>query len=419
MIIMLIEKERQGIMPPASTHEHDCRILETKDHRIHIKPNRTTDTRPGFFTILFLLIFSGLTCAAAFAQQSFSSSSDKVLPDAPQPVGITSSSGETDSQHTGAGIISGTVLDTNREVVQGAQVTAAGQSGSAIRILESGSNGQFAFAELPADIYQLTVTAPGMNSFTSSVISVHGGETRLVSVTLSVFGGTTSVTVSGNKEQLAEEQVQIAVRQRLGGIFPNFYSSYDWNAPPMGVKQKFQLSFRSIIDPVPLFTAAGWAGVQQYRNTFPAYGGGIEGYGRRYGANLADNVTGILLSRGVYPSIFHQDPRYFYKGTGSIRSRILYAISAAVIARGDDGRWKPNYSQVLGTFSAAGISNLYYPASDRGASLVLFNSLAGTGQSALKNLLREFVFKGLTSHLPLGGVARHGLVQTRDPGQTH
>ena len=419
MIIMLIEKERQGIMLPASTHEHDCRILETKDLRIHIKPDRTTDTRPGFFTILFLLIFSGLTCAAALAQQSFSSSSDKFPPDALQPAEITGSSEETDSQHMGAGSISGTVLDTNRDVVQGAQVTAAGQSGSAIRILESGSNGQFAFAGLPTDIYQLTVTAPGMNSFTSSVISVQGGETRLVSVTLSVFGGTSSVTVSGNKEQMAEEQVQIAVRQRLGGIFQNFYSSYDWNAPPMGAKQKFQLSFRSIIDPVPLFTAAGWAGVEQYRNTFPAYGGGIEGYGKRYGANLADNVTGILLSRGVYPSIFHQDPRYFYKGTGSIRSRILYAISAAVIARGDDGRWKPNYSQVLGTFSAAGISNLYYPASDRGASLVLFNSLAGTGQSALKNLLREFVFKGVTSRLPLGGVARHRLVQTRDPGQTH
>jgi|SRR5208337_287646 len=397
MIITLIEKERCGIMPPASSHQHDCRILESKDHRIRIKLDLTMDTRPGFFTILFLLIFSGLTCAAALAQQSFGSSSDKELPDAPQPAGITSSSGETDSQHMGTGTISGTVLDTNRDVFQGARVTAAGQSGSAIRILESGSNGQFAFAGLPPDTYQLTVTAPGMNSFTSSAISVHGGETRLVSVTLSVFGGTSSVTVSGNTEQLAEEQVQIAVGQRLGGIMPNFYSSYDWNAPPMGAKQKFQLSIRSIVDPVSLFTAAGMAGVQQYRS--PAYGGGIGGYGKRYGANLADDVTGILLSKGVYPSIFHQDPRYFCKGTGSIRSRMLYAISAAVIARGDDGRWKPNYSQVLGTFSAAGISNLYYPASDRGASLVLFNSLAGTGQSALKNLLREFVFKGVTSHV--------------------
>ncbi len=362
--------------------------------------SRTRDARRGFFAILFLLIFSGLTCAAALAQQS--ASSDKVLPDAPQPAGTASSSGEgeTDSQHLGAGSITGTVMDTNRDVFQGARVTAAGQAGSAIRILESGSNGQFAFAGLPPDTYQLTVTATGMNSFTSSNISLQGGETRLVSVTLSVFGGTSTVTVSGNKEQLAEEQVKIAVQQRLGGILPNFYSSYDWNAPPLGAKQKFQLSFRSIIDPVPLFTAAGMAAVQQYRNTFPAYGGGIEGYGKRYGANIADNVTGILLSRGVYPAIFHQDPRYFCKGTGSIRSRMLYAISAAVIGRGDDGRWKPNYSQVLGTFSAAGISNLYYPASDRGASWVLFNGLAGTGQSALKNLLREFVFKGITSRLP-------------------
>ncbi|MGD0215271.1 MAG: carboxypeptidase-like regulatory domain-containing protein [Terriglobales bacterium] len=357
-----------------------------------------------FFAILSLLIFSGLTCAPALAQQNFSSSSDKALPNAPQPAAITSSSGGTDSQHMGAGTISGTVLDTNREVLQGAQVTAAGQSGFAIRILESGSNGQFAFAELPADIYRLTVTAPGMNSFTSSVISVQGGETRLVSVTLSVFGGTNSVTVSESKEQLAHEQVQIAVRQRLGGVLPNFYSSYDWNAPPMAAKQKFQLSFRSIIDPVPLFTNAAWAGVQQYRNSFPGYGGGIEGYGKRYGADLADTVTDILLSRGVYPAIFHQDPRYFYKGTGSIRSRFFYAISAAVVARGDDGRWKPNYSQVLGTFSAAGISNLYYPASDRGGSLVLFNGLANTGQVALKNLLREFVFKRVSSHLH-GGVA--------------
>jgi hypothetical protein len=350
--------------------------------------------------ILFLLIFSGLSGAAAVAQQSFSSSSDNVLPDAPQPAGITSSSGETDSQHLGAGTISGTVLDTNRDVFRGARVTAAGQSGSAIRMLESGDNGQFAFAGLPPDTYQLTVTAPGMNSFTSSDISLHGAETRLVSVTLSVFGGTSSVTVSGNKDQLAEEQVQIAERQRLGGVIPNFFSSYDWNAPPLGAKQKFRLSIRSIIDPVSLFTAAGAAGVQQYRNSFAAYGGGIEGYGKRYGVNLADDATGTLLSRGVYPSIFHQDPRYFYKGTGSIRSRMFHAISAAVIARGDDGRWKPNYSHVLGTFSAAGISNLYYPASDRGASSVLFNGLAGTGRSALKNLLREFVFKGITSHVP-------------------
>lgn len=352
-----------------------------------------------YWPVVFLCIFCSSTSLTTVAQQSFSPTADSALPDLPRPAQIPSSA-DNDSQQTSAATITGTVLDTNHDVFQGARVAVAGQSTSTIRSLESGSNGQFAFTGLPPDIYQLTVTAPGMTTFTSSQISVHGGETRLVSVMLSVFGGATSVTVSGNKEEVAEQQVQIAVRQRIGGIIPNFYSSYDWNAPPMGAKQKLKLSFRSIVDPVSLFTSAGVAGVQQYRNTFPAYGGGIEGYGKRYGANLANHVTGILLSRGVYPSLFHQDPRYFYKGKGSIHSRMLYAISAAVIARGDNGRWKPNYSHVLGTFTAAGISNLYYPASDRGASLVLLNGLVGTGASAVSNLLREFVFKKVTSHVP-------------------
>jgi hypothetical protein len=350
--------------------------------------------------LVLFSFFSGLTCSSVLAQQSVISTADNVLPNASQTTEITSSPEKTDSQGIDAGTITGTVLDANRDPLPGAQLTLTGQSSSAIRVLESGGNGQFAFTGLPPDTYKLTVTAPGMSSFTSSQISLQGDQTRLVSVTLSVFGGATSVTVSGNKEELAEEQLHIQERQRIGGVLPNFYSSYDWNAPPMGAKQKFRLSLRSVFDPVSFLTTAGVAGVQQYKNTFSAYGGGIEGYGKRYGANLADNVTGVLLSRGVYPSIFHQDPRYFYKGTGSIHLRILYAISAAVIARGDDGRWKPNYSHVLGNFSAAGISNLYYPASDRGASLVLFNGLAATGATAVSNLLREFVFKRVTSHLP-------------------
>jgi len=106
-------------------------------------------------------------------------------------------------------------------------------------------------------------------------------------------------------------------------FIPNFYSTYDWNAPPMGAKQKFQLSNRSIIDPVSFLTVAGIAGAEQYKNVIPAYGGGIEGYGKRYGAALANRVSGTLLGKAVYPSIFHQDPRYFYKGKGSIRSRAL------------------------------------------------------------------------------------------------
>jgi hypothetical protein len=168
------------------------------------------------------------------------------------------------------------------------------------------------------------------------------------------------------------------------------------------VKQKFQLSIRSIIDPVSFLSVAGVTGAEQYRNIFPAYGSGIEGYGKRYGAALANHVSGNLLGRAVHPSIFHQDPRYFYKGKGTIRKRALDAISAALMTRSDDGQWKPNYSQVLGNFSAAAISNLYYPAADRGASLVFFNGLADTGADMVSNLIREFLLKRVTSHVPQG-----------------
>jgi carboxypeptidase family protein len=348
--------------------------------------------------IFILLMFAGITPPLIVAQESSSLAAQEMpLPDAPQQAK------GSESQQVGTGTIIGTVLDRNRDVLQAAQITLAGESGSAIQTLQSGNNGQFSFTGLPPNTYKIMVSAPGMSTYTSPQIALHAGEFRMLPpIVLSLSTVATSVTVRDNKEQLAEEQLQIAVQQRIGGVIPNFYSSYDWNAPPMEAKQKFQLGIRSIIDPISFLSVAGVAGAEQYQNVFPAYGGGIEGYGKRYGAALANHVSGTLLGRAVYPSIFHQDPRYFYKGTGSIGSRALYAVSAAVIARDDYGRWKPNYSRGLGHFSAAAISNLYYPSSDRGGSLVVFNGLAGIGADAVANLIREFVLKGITSHVPKG-----------------
>jgi len=303
------------------------------------------------------LLFCNLAHPAAYAQN-----------DEPQTGNDASQSRGEGSQSATANL-SGTVLDTNRDVVQGATISLVGQSGSELRSAQSGSNGQFVFTGLPAGVYKIIVTQPGMNRFISTELSLHEGEFRMLPpTTLSVAGSITTVTVSGDKEKRAEEQVQIAVQQRVAGVIPNFYSTFDWNAPPMGAKQKFHLSFRSIIDPVSFLAVAAIAGAEQYNNVFPDYGGGWEGYGKRYGAALATHVSSDLLGKAVYPSIFHQDPRYFYKGKGSFRSRALYAISTTVIAKGDDGRWEPNYSSLLGNFSAAAISNLYVPASDRGFS---------------------------------------------------
>ena len=357
-----------------------------------------------------LLLFAVFSPAqsTAFAQECANASANcSPLPDAPMPAEAMGQLKLDGPPQADAGEISGTVLDTNRDVVEGAHVSLSGSAGFNRRTTVSGSDGQFAFTALPPAVYTITVSGQDMGTFTSSPIPLRAVQAFIVpEVTLAVTAGSTSVTVNGNKDELAEEQVRIAVQQRVVGIFPNFYSSYDWNAPPMEARQKLQLGLRSVLDPVSFLGVAATAGAEQYENVFPAYGSGIEGYGKRYGAALATHFSSDLLSRAVYPAIFHQDPRYFYKGNGSIPSRVLYAISAAVMARDDDGRWRPNYSNVLGNFSAGAISNLYYPASDRGASLVFLNGLADTGGDAAANLVREFLLKRFTSHATRGAAGQ-------------
>ena len=120
-----------------------------------------------------LLIFTSLTTSAALAQAIASSpANDSVLPDAPEPAQNSISLEAYDSQQTGTGTITGTVLDTNRDVLQGASVTVTAQSGSVIRNAQSGADGQFALTGLPPATYKLTVTAPGMSAFTSAEIAL-------------------------------------------------------------------------------------------------------------------------------------------------------------------------------------------------------------------------------------------------------
>jgi len=124
----------------------------------------------------------------------------------------------------------------------------------------------------------------------------------------------------------------------------------------------------------------------------------------------ADIILRVLSEQGVdtlfgysggaiLPTVFKQDPRYFYKGTGSKKSRALYALANAVICKGDNGKWQPAYSSILGSIAAGGISNLYYAKVDRnGAELTFENALVGIGANAMTNLLQEFVVKKLTPH---------------------
>lgn len=368
------------------------------------RPNAATPPSwQRFLRCTMILAFAlGFGSFRVFAQKASVAPADNGgLPNAPALGDSTSGPADGDAKNKATAAIAGTVLDPNGSEVEGAHVELATQSGTELRETETGSNGEFTFAGLAPGTFRVTVTGPGMGKYVSPEITLHAEDFRIVSqIVLPVAATTSAVTVIGDKQELSEEQMHIAVQQRVLGVFPNFYSTYDWNAPPMEAKQKFQLALRSMIDPMAFAGAAGVAGAEQYFGVFSAYGGGIQGYSKRYAAAYANDFSGRMFSSAIFPSIFHQDPRYFYRGSGSIRTRAFYALAAAVIARGDNGHWQPNYSEILGNFAAGAVSNLYYPASSRGVMLTIGNGLIETAGRAGTNLVREFFLKGLTSKVP-------------------
>src|SRR5258706_13175493 len=103
-----------------------------------------------------------------------------------------------------------------------------------------------------------------------------------------------------------------------------------------------------------------------------------------------------MVGAAILPSLLHQDPRYFYQGTGTTRSRLRHAILSAFIAKGDNGNWQPNYSSLGGNLASAALSNLYFPKSNRGVGLVFSQFALGTGERIGANLAQEFLLAKLT-----------------------
>jgi len=301
------------------------------------------------------------------------------------------------------GSISGTVVDQSGAVVAGARVrlTGAGEDQSLKQEVLSGDDGEFSFANIVPGPFQITITSEGFATQTSSGI-LHSGENYIVpQITLAIATNSAEVDVGLSETEVAEEEIKIEEKQRVLGVIPNFYVSYITNAVPLTSKQKFRLAWRTIVDPFTFIFNGAVAGVEQAQNDFSGYGQGAQGYAKRYGAAYADVVTGTFIGSAILPSLLKQDPRYFYKGTGSKRSRILYAIANAVICKGDNGHWQANYSSILGNLAAGGISNLYYPEQNRnGAWLTFETALIGTGESAAANIFQEFLVRKLTPRVP-------------------
>jgi hypothetical protein len=344
-----------------------------------------------------VLAFAACGAMGAAAQTAPETNGGQSLPNA-QARNMESAPPGRDAQATeGTASISGTVLDPNGSEVQSAEVLLKSLTGAVSRDQQSDNNGEFNFTGLPAGDFKVMVSGRGWGTYVSPEIELHAGEFHIVPNVVLSPATSSVVRVTASRAQLAEEQVHIDEQQRILGVFPNFYTSFDWNAPPLEAKQKFQLAFRSITDPVELVGPAIVAGFEQAANVFPGYGGGAEGYAKRYGAAYANSFTSKFFSNALYPSLFHQDPRYFYKGSGTFRARALYAMTAALITRSDSGRRELNYSYILGTFTSGGISNLYYPPENRGVLLTFTNGLADIAGDAGANLVREFVFSRFTT----------------------
>jgi hypothetical protein len=293
------------------------------------------------------------------------------------------------------------VVDQTGAAVAGAQVKLSREDQFPGQEASSDEDGRFAFANIAPGPFQLSIVMKGFSTQAASGF-LQSGEIHVIpQITLAVATAVTEVHVEPPREEVAEDQIKEQEKQRVLGVVPNFYVSYVRNAVPLTPKQKFELAWKTSVDPVSFGVNGAVAGIQQAQNEFSGYGQGAQGYAKRYAASYGDLLTSTFIGGAVLPSLLKQDPRYFYKGTGSKRSRILYAIANSVICKGDDGHWQANYSSIVGSLAAGGISNLYYPANSReGLELTFENALIGIGEAAAVNILQEFVVRKISKNVP-------------------
>jgi hypothetical protein len=302
-------------------------------------------------------------------------------------------------QYQNQGSISGTVIDQTGTFVVSAHVMLTREGHPGDQEVMSDSEGRFSFKGIPAGAFQLTVSATGFAPQQQQGMLHDGEAIEVPPLSLTIAAATTEVQVRVTNYELAEEQIKVQETQRVLGVIPNFYVTYQQDALPLSPRQKFELAWKTSVDPVTFAASGAFAGVEQAQNDFGGYGQGAPGYAKRYGAAYGNALIGTMIGGALLPALLKQDPRYFYKGTGTKRSRILYALANAVVCKGDNGRWQPDYSGILGSLAAGGISNLYYPAGSRdGAWLSFENTFIGIGGSAIANLFQEFVVRKLTPH---------------------
>ena len=339
--------------------------------------------------------------ASALAQQRSAGREiiSRSLPDAPLPHSDPQNSAQQTPPAEGSASVAGTVLDVSGAAVSGAEVSLIHRDGTQLLTMVSEANGEFNFIKIPAGSYLVMVSAKGFALFTSAEFAVAVQQAYEVpDVSLSISTANMEVTVRPT-ELIAAEQIRAEEKQRLVGVIPNFYTSYIFDAAPLTWKQKFSLAARSAFDPVAFIGVGFGAGLEQATNAYAGYGQGASGYSKRYVATFADGRVSDFLTNALFPALLHQDPRYYYRGSGSVKSRLIHAVSSVFVTRSDSGRTVPNSSYFLGDISSGALSNLYYPKANRGANLVFSNAAVGLVGRVGMNLFREFLSKRLTTNV--------------------
>lgn len=293
--------------------------------------------------------------------------------------------------------IIGTVLDVTGAVVPGATVLLECQDPNDDHRAVTGANGFFKLDSVnPATPCHVNVTSSGFAKWTSNEFVLTASQYFILTgIHLRVESVQVSVDVVPS-EELALEQIKAEEKQRIAGFIPNFYVAYDQNAAPLTPKLKFHLATKFLTDPI---TTTGFllnAAIYQMAG-YPSYRQGAKGYGQRLGATFAGGYTNILVGDAVLPSLLHQDPRYFYQGTGTTKSRLLHALTSPFVIRGDNGHHQINFCDIGGDLASGAIANAYYPSRDRGAKLVLTSALIGVGGRAANAVVQEFVLRKFTS----------------------
>jgi Carboxypeptidase regulatory-like domain len=351
--------------------------------------------------LFFALI---LSCWIPLAAQAPSADPGAVLAVAPTPQPDAAQTENTppaanpQAQMAHGARIGGTVTDDNGDLVPGATVTLDDGNPTDRRTAKSDDNAEFEFTNLkPGIAYHLAVVTSGFKDWSSPALTLDPDQYLFVKdIHLRATTSATTVTVTDSPVEIATEQVHIEEQQRVMGFIPNFYVVYDGeNAAPMTTKLKYQMALRVLVDPINFLGAGFLAGVNQAADT-PDYVEGAKGYGQRFGAVYADGFTDLMFGGAILPALLHQDPRYFYQGTGTKKSRLMHALAAPFVCKGDSGKWQPNYSSMGGDVISSAMSNLYYPQSNRGASLVYEGFLINTAEREISTVVQEFILRKLT-----------------------